>query len=70
MFVLETNLAFDQQQQSHVVLPQETPNINDSNPMDTSMVGSGNDLSQPLSKGKIALETMDQIDSHSQRTTK
>jgi hypothetical protein len=66
----EANLAFDQQQQSHVVLPQETPNINYSNPMDTSMVGSGSNTSQSLSNGKTALETMDQIDSPSQRTIK
>jgi hypothetical protein len=52
------------------VLPQKTPNISDSNPMDTSMVVSGTDISQSLSKGKIVLETMDQTDSPSQRTTK
>jgi hypothetical protein len=35
-----------------------------------SMVGSGTNISQSLSKGKIALETMDQTDSPSKRTTK
>ncbi len=62
----EANPASNQQQQSHVVLIQETPNINDLNPMDTSMVGSGIDISQSLSKGKIALETMDRTGSPSQ----
>jgi hypothetical protein len=38
--------------------------------MDTSMVGSGIGISQSLSKGKITLETMDQTNSPSQRTTK
>jgi len=38
--------------------------------MDKSMVGSGTDISQSISKGKIALETMDQTNSPSQRTTK